>query len=741
MFKENYLDIKETKKKFDLSILAVNSNSYTKKELLRQLLEENIQLKKLLTLSSNKATFNENIKNRVLNNLKNKPKALAYYNNNEGELASLTWKDIAAIRILDYIDHTGESHEDLFLHGKEVYSKPFDLVWDDFNNIKTDSNNDFYIDIIALFRQYNGSLEQTFPNATQMNKWMDRFPSGLEQNIIDIQTDNKINILKKIIKKIDEGEYKSNSYYFEEGLSQEEKLNIAMKWWETSKFHLVFAFRTPEIIDEMTNHTLDKETLNNMYAAKKSGIPFFINPYYLSLLLTKEQNKSYHIDATLRDYMFVSKGLVEEFGQIKAWEKEDIVEPGKPNTAGWILPTKHNLHRRYPEVAILIPDTVGRACGGLCVSCQRMYDFQRGHLNFNLKKLKPKKQSWETKLKLLMDYFENDSQLRDILITGGDALMSSDSSLKKILDAVYNMAIRKREANKTRPSGEKYAEIVKVRLGTRLPVYIPQRITPELIKILKDFKHKASKIGIKQFVIQTHFISPLEVTPLVKKSVEKLISAGWLVYNQLVYTTSASRRGHTTKLRKILNDIGIITYYTFSVKGYLENKHNFATNARSVQEKIEEKNSWKSPACKQEYFQEISNHPEKIKDTINSIRDKFDIPFLATDRNVLNLPGLGKSLSFRVIGITNTGRRILQFSHDESRLHSPIIKKQKNIIIIESKTISELLRQLKQIGEDTSDYTSIYGYSASYTEKRIKLFEYPDYDYEPTKHMTNLKIQ
>jgi len=554
MFKENYLDIKETKKKFDLSILAVNSNSYTKKELLRQLLEENIQLKKLLTLSSNKATFNENIKNRVLNNLKNKPKALAYYNNNEGELASLTWKDIAAIRILDYIDHTGESHEDLFLHGKEVYSKPFDLVWDDFNNIKTDSNNDFYIDIIALFRQYNGSLEQTFPNATQMNKWMDRFPSGLEQNIIDIQTDNKINILKKIIKKIDEGEYKSNSYYFEEGLSQEEKLNIAMKWWETSKFHLVFAFRTPEIIDEMTNHTLDKETLNNMYAAKKSGIPFFINPYYLSLLLTKEQNKSYHIDATLRDYMFVSKGLVEEFGQIKAWEKEDIVEPGKPNTAGWILPTKHNLHRRYPEVAILIPDTVGRACGGLCVSCQRMYDFQRGHLNFNLKKLKPKKQSWETKLKLLMDYFENDSQLRDILITGGDALMSSDSSLKKILDAVYNMAIRKREANKTRPSGEKYAEIVKVRLGTRLPVYIPQRITPELIKILKDFKHKASKIGIKQFVIQTHFISPLEVTPLVKKSVEKLISAGWLVYNQLVYTTSASRRGHTTKLRKILND-------------------------------------------------------------------------------------------------------------------------------------------------------------------------------------------
>ncbi len=59
------------------------------------------------------------------------------------------------------------------------------------------------------------------------------------------------------------------------------------------------------------------------------------------------------------------------------------VEAGKPNAAGWILPGMgHNIHRRYPEVAILIPDTMGRACGGLCASCQRMYDFQSERLNF-----------------------------------------------------------------------------------------------------------------------------------------------------------------------------------------------------------------------------------------------------------------------------------------------------------------------------------------------------------------------
>jgi lysine 2,3-aminomutase len=49
----------------------------------------------------------------------------------------------------------------------------------------------------------------------------------------------------------------------------------------------------------------------------------------------------------------------------------------------------------------------------------------------------------------------------------------------------------------------------------------------------------------------------MEVTPETKKGVERLISAGWMVTNQLVFTTASSRRGHTAKLRKILNDIGV----------------------------------------------------------------------------------------------------------------------------------------------------------------------------------------
>lgn len=129
--------------------------------------------------------------------------------------------------------------------------------------------------------------------------------------------------------------------------------------------------------------------------------------------------------------------------------------------------------------------------------------------------------------------------------------------------------------------------MLRVRLGTRILAYLPQRITPELISILKAFKKKAEKIGIKQFVIQTHFETAIEITPEAKTAIEQLNSAGWIVTNQMVFTAAASRRGHANKLRKVLNDVGVMPYYTFSVKGFKENSHNFATNARAY------KSNWK----------------------------------------------------------------------------------------------------------------------------------------------------
>ncbi len=318
--------------------------------------------------------------------------------------------------------------------------------------------------------------------------------------------------------------------------------------------------------------------------------------------------------------------------------------------------------------------------------------------------------------------------------------MSSDKSLEDILHAIYLMALDKKKDNLLRPEGEKYAEMVRVRLGTRLLAYLPQRITPKLINILREFRKKASAIGIRQFIIQTHFESAMEITPTSRKAIQMLLSGGWIITNQMVFTAAASRRGHANQLRKILNDIGVITYYTFSVKGYMENQENFATNARIVQEANEEKRLGQVSGSSSKLIHEFHYHPEKVPSLIHNLRADEHIPFLATDRTVMNLPGVGKSLSFRVIGLTSDGRRILEFDHDKTRDHSPIIKKMGKIRIIESKSVAAYLRQMKRMGENLSEYEDVFGYSISETEKRQPIYTYPDYSFRPTKKINNLKI-
>ena len=722
-----------------LDKIAITVHSH---KLLRVLLNENPILEEIMRESKNETEALIGVKNWVMSELVKSPDALAFYKGKtKGRIAyeKLNWEDFAAIRILDYVDNAGRSYEDLNLKGEKAVSNPVKLIWLAVTKGTGGAKPYFFDDMIQLFRQLSGTSKRVVPSSEKIFEWINRWPTGTDPRIIKLREENRDRIINIFIDKIDNGEISDRKYFFDEGSSREQKYLKMLEWWDEKSFHLRFAVREPDMLNELLGSSLDPDSMKILYDAKKQGIPFFVNPYYLSLLHVRVPYFAIGADLAIRHYIIYSEQLVKEFGEIVAWVKEDKVESGKPNAAGWLLPSHNNIHRRYPEVAILIPDTVGRACGGLCSSCQRMYDFQRGNLNFNLDKLKPK-ETWPEKLKHLMAYFENDSQLRDILITGGDALMSSDKSLKSLLDEIYNMAIRKTEANKKRKDGEKYAEIQRVRLGSRLPVYLPQRITSELTSILKEFKTKATKIGIKQFVIQTHFESPMEVTPESVNGISKLIESGWTITNQLVFSTAASRRGHSSKLRKVLNDIGVLTYYTFSVKGYMENNHNFATNERAVQEQLEEKIVGKIDEKYFDLIKEFPHQAENMVTNINKIRLEANLPFLATDRNVLNLPGVGKSLTYRVIGITRYGRRILEFDHDRTRSHSPIINTMGKVVIIESKSISEYLEQLVFLGEQIEDYENIYGYSIGETEPRVPLFEYPAYNYKLTEEFTNLEI-
>jgi lysine 2,3-aminomutase len=709
--------------------------------ILNKILNENPSLRNLLEISESELIFIDKMRKYIDNLMIEYPFASDFSKEAEPTrrtFEQLTNKEIAIIRLKDYSENESRTFTDLNLHGKKLVSNPFRNLWLAFKYGRGGASEYYFEDMLHLFRQLNDSEISRKPAKEEVENWMDRHPSGLDEDIIRVREKNRERIIKLIIKKIDSGEIYNVKYSFEPDMNYNDKFNLVLnEWWNDRWFHLRFAVRSPKLLNEMLDNSLNNETMELLNEAESKGIPFFVNPYYLTLLNISNLGNSIGSDLAIRDYIIYSQDLVSEYGNISAWEMEDLVEKGKPNAAGWILPSSQSMHRRYPEVAILIPDTIGRACGGLCSSCQRMYDFQRGNLNFNFDKLKPK-ETWEHKLTRLMEYYEHDSQLRDILITGGDALMSQNISLTKILNAVYDMAVRKKQANLERE--DKYAEITRVRLGTRLPVYLPQRINDNLIDILSDFREKALKIGIKQFIIQTHFETAMEVTPDAHRAIRKLISAGWIVTNQLVLTASASRRGHTAKLRKVLNDIGVLAYYTFTVKGYRENRQNFATNARAVQEQMEEKIFGDIEGNSIDEVSALPTEPKYMVENINRIREKYRLPFLATDRNVLNLPGVGKSLTFRVIGITRSGRRIIEFDHDSTRWHSPIIDNMGKIVIVESKSIREYLNQLEAMGEDQSEYGSIWNYSLGVTEARMPIYEYPAYDYEVTNKITNLDI-
>jgi len=655
-----YLYVKRNKmteiEKLDRIAIDVRS-----RKLLNQLLDENPEFEIILRNSKNETEVVVGVREWIERTLKDREDAFRFYHarHSAAELFDrLEWRDYAIIRILDYIDHAGIEYPDLNLRGEIAVSNPLRLIWLAVHKGTGGAKPDFFFDMIMLFRQLRGESEQPAFSSERVSEWMNRYPSGLDPRIVKLREENKQRIIRILMEQIDGGEVKSQSYVFESGMDQPGKLKKMEEWWQDYRFHLRFAIRSPELLNKMLDQSLDPDTMKILKDAEKAGIPFFINPYYLSLLHVRVPYFAVGADLAIRYYVLYSKQLVEEFGKIVAWEKEDQVKPGLPNAAGWLLPEGHNIHRRYPEVAILIPDTVGRACGGLCSSCQRMYDFQGGRLNFDLDNLAPG-EKWAEKLKKLMVYFEKDAQLRDILITGGDGLMSSDKSLRLLLDEIYLMSLRKIARNKSLPEGQKLAELVRIRIGTRLPVYLPQRITTKLVNILKEFKEKASEAGIKQFLIQTHFMSPLEVSPESGKAVRRLISAGWTVTNQLVFTAAASRRGHSAKLRMVLNDIGVLPYYTFAVKGYMENNSGFTPNARIVQEQLEEKVAGK---IAREHYDTIRKFPEETSmmvENIQALRKFAGLPSLSSTMikpggTVLSLKKWARSLLSSRNRSTNT---------------------------------------------------------------------------------------
>ena len=107
-----------------------------------------------------------------------------------------------------------------------------------------------------------------------------------------------------------------------------------------------------------------------------------------------------------------------------------------------------------------------------------------------------------------IDYIARTPEIRDVLVTGGDPLMATDAWLEQLL---------------TRIRAIRHVEII--RLGTRMPVALPQRITRELCRMLERFH---------PMWMNTHFNHPKELTPEAARACDLLTKAGIPLGNQTV---------------------------------------------------------------------------------------------------------------------------------------------------------------------------------------------------------------
>ena len=120
-----------------------------------------------------------------------------------------------------------------------------------------------------------------------------------------------------------------------------------------------------------------------------------------------------------------------------------------------------------------------------------------------------------------LEYIEKTESVRDVLLSGGDALMVSDKKLEYIISRLRQIP---------------HVEIV--RLGTRTPVVCPQRITPELCDMLKKYH---------PVWINTHFNHPNEVTAESRRACEMLANAGIPLGNQSVLLRGVNDCVHVMK--------------------------------------------------------------------------------------------------------------------------------------------------------------------------------------------------
>lgn len=215
-----------------------------------------------------------------------------------------------------------------------------------------------------------------------------------------------------------------------------------------------------------------------------------ITPYYLSLIDRNDPN-----DPIRRQAVPTSLELIRSEGEVS----DPLHEEGDSPVPG--------LTHRYPDRVLLL---VTDQCSMYCRHCTR-----RRFAGQNDKPLPM------DKIEKAIEYIASTPVVRDVLISGGDPLLLSDERLEYIIKKLRDIP---------------HIEIV--RLGTRTPVVMPQRITENLVNMLKKYH---------PIWVNTHFNHPNEITEESKKACAMLVDAGIPLGNQSVLLRGVNDCVHVMK--------------------------------------------------------------------------------------------------------------------------------------------------------------------------------------------------
>lgn len=252
---------------------------------------------------------------------------------------------------------------------------------------------------------------------------------------------------------------------------------------------------------------LNEQEIENIKKVEKQ-YRWGISPYYASLIYDNNKLNPVRLQS------------IPTLLELKEGGCLDPMAEEYTNPAGAIT-------RRYPDRLII---NVTNVCPSFCRHCQRRRNI--GTIDRN----QPKAVLQES-----IEYIKNNPEIRDVLITGGDALMLCERTLDWLLGELH-----------------KIPTIDYIRLGTRVLVTMPQRITPKLINVLKKYP---------PLYINTQFNHPLEITKEAKEACDKLVNAGIPLGNQAVLLNGINNDKFIMKLlNQELLKCRVRPYYIFHAK-------------------------------------------------------------------------------------------------------------------------------------------------------------------------------